>query len=137
MPRTTAELIEGILEVDETIGSLDPFIAVANELVTEVCAAAEVTPAYSESRLTLIETWLGAHFYCQRDPRFASEKAGPVSANYQYKLGLNLANTHYGQMAMSLDTFGGLAQLSKNVEEGKKKFTAGITFIGGSCGCSE
>lgn len=125
MPRTTMELVEEIIEVDETITSLDPFILMASELVTEVCVPA----GYGDERLELIERWLAAHFYCSRDPRLSYEVAGAVAGTYQYKNGLFLANTSYGQMALALDTKGGLALLSKNMEEGRKKTTVGITHL--------
>lgn len=126
MPRTTSELVGSIIEVDDTVGSLDPFIAMANELVTEVCVPSE----YSDTRLELIERWLAAHFYCSRDPRVSYEVLGPLATTYQYKLGLFFANTSYGQMALTLDTKGGLAKLSKSMEEGKKITIAGISFLG-------
>lgn len=129
MARTTTEQVEEIIEVDDTITSLAPFIAMANELVTEVCAPL----GYSDERLELIERWLSAHFYCSRDPRISYEVAGPTAATYQYKVGLFLANTSYGQMALSMDTRGGLAKLSKQMEEGKGKVTASISWLGSNC----
>lgn len=129
MPRTTTEQVEEIIEVDETITSLDPFILMASELVTEVC----VPFSYSDERLELIERWLAAHFYCSRDPRISYEVAGAVAGTYQYKIGLFLANSSYGQMALTLDTQGGLARLSKNMEEGRKKTTAGIIHLAETC----
>jgi hypothetical protein len=123
--RTTAALVKGIIEVDEdSIPDLDPFILTANELVTECCGSA----GYTATRLELIERWLAAHFVAIRDPRLASEQAG-VSARYQHKVGLILQVTTYGQQAMTLDTAGGLAALSKRAEEGKTK-SVGITWLG-------
>lgn len=118
MPRTTAESVAFIIELDEDI-DLTSFILTANELVTEVC----VPLGYSDTRLELIERWLSAHFYAIRDMRVSQEQAGPVSASYQHKVGLMLANTMYGQQAMLLDTQGGLASLSKSLEMGRKKPT--------------
>lgn len=123
--RTTAALVKGIIEVDEdTIPDLDPFILTANELVTECCGSA----GYTATRLELIERWLASHFYAIRDPRLAAETAG-VSARYQHKVGLIFSVTTYGQQAMTLDTAGGLAALSKRTEEGKAK-SVGITWLG-------
>jgi hypothetical protein len=113
MPRTSAALVAGIIEVDPSI-DLTPFIVAANELVTEVCGAS----GYTEERLELIERWLAAHFYAQRDARAQSEKAGSVGADYQSKVDLYLANTHYGQQAMLLDTKGGLASLNRQAALG-------------------
>lgn len=117
MARTTAVLVRGIIETDDTsIPDLDPFIEVANELVTELCTDS----SYSTTRLELIERWLSAHFYAIRDPRPSSEKAGPVSVNYQYKVDLNLYVTTYGQQAAILDTAGNLAALNKRMKDGTK-----------------
>lgn len=104
--RTTAVLVAGIIEVDASI-DLIPFITAANALVTEVCTTLD------ETRLELVERWLSAHFYTNRDPRITAERAGPVSANYQSAVALNLATSHYGQTAMLLDTSGALALLNK------------------------
>jgi len=120
MARTTAAEVAGVVEVDSSI-SLTPFITIANELVTELCTDSD----YSTARLVLIETWLAAHFYQMRDQAVASEKAGSVSVNYQYRIGLQLAQTKHGQTVMMLDTAGNLAALSKRIEDGEQ---AGVTF---------
>ena len=123
MPRTTSTLVEAIIEVDSSIG-LDPFIAAANALVTEIAEES----GHDEERLTLIETWLAAHFYTVRDPRPTSEKAGPVSISYQSSVSLRLNTSHYGQMAMVLDTSGLLtASQSSNTR------VASLTWAGKSC----
>jgi len=122
MARTTSEAVADIIEVDVTI-NLDPFISVANELVTEICSDA----GYSAERLELIERWLSAHFYTNRDPRAEQERAGPVSAKYQSKVDLNLSTSHYGQTAMMLDTAGGLAALSNS--KGTRR-TASVVWLG-------
>lgn len=124
MVRTTDALVKGIIEVDDDI-SLTPFIDIANELVTECCIAGE----HSDSRLKLIETWLAAHCYTVRDMRAESEKAGPVSEKKQSKVDLGFDTSHYGQMAMRLDTEGGLAALNKKSKEGGG-VTVGVTWLG-------
>lgn len=108
MSRSTSELVGKIIEVDTKI-DVDPFIVAASSLVDQV----EAATTFSEEKLQLIETWLSAHFYCMRDPRAVSEKAGPVGQTYQSKVDLNLATSHYGQMAMVLDTSGTLRALSR------------------------
>lgn len=112
--RTTDAEVEAIVEVEDDI-ALIPFIAAANQLVTELCVDSD----YSDARLTMIETWMSAHFYKIRDQAVADEKAGDVGVSYQYKIDLVLFETTYGQMAMALDTAGNLAQLSKRIEEGE------------------
>ena len=121
MARTTSALVKGIIETDDTsIPDLTPFIDVANELVTECCE-----DDYTSSRLTLIETWLAAHFYTVRDMRAEAEKAGPVSEKFQSKVDLGFDTSHYGQMAMRLDWQGGLAALNEKIKKGHKKLIIG------------
>jgi len=129
MTRTNAVNVALVIEVDTNI-ALDVFIDTANELVTEMCTG-DNGPAvdYTATRLELIERWLAAHFYAIRDTRPSSEKAGPVGVAYQHKVDLNLANTMYGQQAMTLDTNGGLATLNKQTEEGTQR-TVGFTWLG-------
>lgn len=124
--RTNATAVQKIIEVDSAInaGDLSPFIESANALVTEVC----VPLGYDDTRLELIERWLSAHFYAVRDPRLASEKAGPVSASYQHELGLMFKSTMYGQQAMLFDSKGGLARLQKQTEMGA--VPRGIAYLG-------
>lgn len=131
--RTTPEAIEGIIEVDEAI-LLDPFIESASALVDEVCAPAlkpdGVTLRYDATRLELIERYLAAHFYAVRDARKVSAQAKGVGASYEGRTGLMLLWSRYGQHAMLLDTNGGLAKLSKDMEKGAVMPTAGVTWIG-------
>lgn len=126
MARTTKAQIEAIIEVDATVvpddAAMEPFILVANELVTERCtgAAGPSTP-YTDARLEMIERWLAAHFYTNRDPRVTDERAGGVSATYQSSVGLGFDTSHYGQMAMRLDTNGGLAKLNEDTKKGRPR----------------
>lgn len=115
MSRTTAALVRGIVRTDDVnIPDLEPFIMVANELVTEICEPS----GYDDTRLELIERWLAAHFYSIRDKVTAHEQIGAVQESYQHKVGLNLYVTIYGQNAALLDTKGGLAALNKQTETG-------------------
>ncbi len=126
MPRTTDELVGGIIEVDSSI-DLTPFILPANELVTEFCGEA----GYTDGRLELIERYLAAHFYTLRDPRTTDEKAGDIAATYQSKVDLFLSTSHYGQHAMLLDTAGGLAELNKQQAlPARIKRTASMYWLG-------
>lgn len=124
--RTTPEQVAEIIELNDPSDNLQPFIEVSNELVTEVCSG----QGYTESRMELIERWLSGHFYAVRNPRPSSEKAGTVGESFQYKVGLNLAVTTYGQQAMILDTKGGLAALSKSAELGRNR-KVGVQWLGG------
>ena len=133
MPRTTAAQVKAIIETDSSIivvdADLDPFILVANELVTELCTGtAGPTTAYTSTRLELIERWLAAHFYCVRDPRTTNESAG-VSVGYESKVDLGLALSRYGQQAKLLDTHGGLATLDEQTKKGTTR-TGSVSWRG-------
>lgn len=125
MPRTTADLVKEVIEVDEELGSLTPFIRVANQLVTELCGAA----GYDDQRLTDIETWLSAHFWTAIDPRVATQFADGVGQTVIYKAGFGLDSSIYGQMVKRLDTKGALGQLDAYANEGKKPFKASISHL--------
>ena len=127
MARTTENAVRGIIDVSPDVSDLTAFITPANELVTECCVDDDAT--LSDIRLELIERYLAAHFYTVYDPRYESEKAGSVSAKYQSKVDLGLSTSHYGQMAMTLDTTGGLAALNEKTKRGTP-LTAGITWLG-------
>jgi hypothetical protein len=124
VPRTTDAAVQGIIDHDTTI-PLTPFIEAANALVTEKCTDS----GYDATRLELIERWLSAHFYAIRDPRVALESVKGVMQQFSRKIGFNLQLTHYGQMAMVMDTDGNLASLSKSLEKGGKG-TASIGWLG-------
>lgn len=124
--------VEGIIDFNPSIASLQPFIDAAHELVVEICQNAPLVgtqTAYSTERLKQIETWLAAHFLAVRDPRYISESVGPASASTGQQMGLNLGLTPYGQQAMLLDTKGGLAWLDKHISQGKRA-RVGIVYLG-------
>jgi hypothetical protein len=124
--RTTEVAVQGIVEHDATI-TLTPFIEVASSIVDDVCAD---DSDYDATKLELIERWLSAHFYHIRDKAVASEKAGSVAQNFQYKLGLMFASTMYGQMAMTVDHKGHLAALSKRAEKGSRASASAFIHLG-------
>lgn len=126
MARTTSELVEGIIEVEASI-ILTPFIAAANTLVTKCCT--DLDEDYTAAQLIQIETWLAAHFYTVREGRTIREKAGSVSEEKQSKVDLGFSTSHYGQMAMTLDYFGGLAALNETIKNGTSN-TVGVTWLG-------
>jgi len=112
--RTTVDAVEAIIDIDSGIG-LAPFIEVANDLVTEKCSTVST---YSAAKLELIERWLAAHFYHIRDTRTRSKVVGDGEAIYKSKVDLGFNLTHYGQMAMRLDTNGELARLDNSMKGG-------------------
>lgn len=122
----TSEDVEAIIEVDANI-SLTPFIETAELMVTTHCE--EKNSAYTDAELNQIAKYLAAHLYTLRDPRPTQEAAGKVSAWYQSKVALGLSTSHYGQMAMRLDWYGGLAALDHMMLKGGKR-TVGVTWLG-------
>jgi hypothetical protein len=149
--RTTPELVGGIISIDPNI-DVTPFIETANSLVTEYCTSpsnlpprvaesrsvSPYMPNYDDSRLELIERYLSAHIYSLRDPLVISEGIGGANSNYGIKTGFNFQATMYGQMAMMLDTAGGLAGLSKRTADGHRKRNIGVLHMGksSSAGCA-
>lgn len=125
--RTTYTAVGKIIEIDSSFDSdaFEPFIETANALVTECCS----TDDYDAARLELIERYLAAHFYTLRDPRAETEKAGSVSVKYQSKVELGFDTSHYGQMAMRLDTAGGLAKINAQAK-GSGVPTVSLTHMG-------
>jgi len=126
MARTTDDLVEGIIEVDSDI-SLTPFIAAANSIVTQCCT--DLDTDYTDEDLQQIETWLAAHFYTVREGRVTEERVGPVSERKQSKVDLGFNTSHYGQMAMRLDFYGGLSALNNKILKGSYK-TPSVSWLG-------
>jgi hypothetical protein len=126
MARTTAEAVGLIIEVDANI-SLDPFIEIANALVTQCCT--DTGTDYTDVTLELIERWLSAHCYTIREGRSFREKAGSVSEEKQSKVDLGFDTSHYGQTAMRIDYQGGLATLNEQMKKGQVS-TFKATWLG-------
>lgn len=129
--RTTSDKVAAIIEWDADI-PLDPFISVASTLVDRVERAAnslnlllddpDTGGKSREDKLTEIETFLAAHFYTLRDPRPASESAGPVSTSYQSAvMARPLSTSHYGMAAMALDETGTLTAIDAGKPGGPRK----------------
>ena len=125
--RTTETDVEDIIEVDEAI-DLTPFIEVASALVDTHCEAKNA--AYTDDELELIERWLSAHFYAIRDPRALVEDLGRISTTIESKVHLGLNVTRYGQMAMIIDWYGGLAALNETMIKGGGNRNVAITWLG-------
>jgi len=130
MGRTTSDNVEAIIDITSGI-SLTPFIEVANSLVTELCAGQNDSGGteYTAARLELIERWLAAHFYHIRDTRPSRESVDETEAVYKSKIDFGFKLTHYGQMALRLDTGGYLAALDEGVENSGPT-TVGINWLG-------
>lgn len=117
MARTTAAQVEAIIDWNAAI-DVAPFIEIANNLVTRMCAGSIF--GYDNSTLELIERWLAAHYYTIRDKdvRANSEGAGDANQNMGDVRGKGLESTPYGQQVMVFDSQGALAALNKRMTEG-------------------
>jgi len=121
----TEAQVKAIISVD-TVGwpDITPFISAADDLVVELCSDS----GYDDAKMTLISTWLSAHFYTVADPRTTDEKAGSVGESFQSSVDLGFDTSHYGQMAMRIDTAGNLAALNEKIKSGKGK--SGLLWLG-------
>lgn len=119
MPYTDDTMVRSVIELEDDFVTTIHILS-ANELVVEKCVPA----GYSDARLQIIETWLAAHFCAVHQQVSASEGAGSVNQSFQYRLGLNLAVTMWGQQALAFDTAGGLASLNITTEKGGRKTLA-------------
>jgi len=122
MARTTDTAVRKIIEIDADLDT-KPFIEAASAMVTEHCSTLTATTA------ELVERWLSAHFICITDPRATKDVAKGVGASYQSKVDLGLNVSHYGQMALSLDSSGGLSSWNSTVVKGTRK-TASLSWLG-------
>jgi len=118
--RVTADEVKELIDVDDSVTNLYPFIEAANRTINNICTSTNLTAADKKE----IERWLSAHFTAIRDPLRANEKAGPVSESFQYKLGLGLRVTTYGQQAILLDHSGALGRWA----DGKKTLASMYTL---------
>ena len=111
---TEEELREICIELEEDVSG-ESFIRNAHIIIYDTYSGSSTL---SPERLRLVELYLAAHFVVVTFPATAFEGAGKVQESVQYKLGLGLQNTRYGQQA---------AILSGNTLMGSR---AGITWLG-------
>lgn len=135
MARVTPAEVKGIITTIVTM-DLTPFIDAADYLVTKCCAgvllADGVTFYYDAPTLKLICLWLSAHAYTIFDPRSASEKVSVITQRLQGKIDLGLDSSLYGQMAMRLDTNGGLAAMNNAMKKQEIQLPGRGTIQGGA-----
>ena len=127
MARVTDTEVKAIAS-DDIPATLDTttFIEIATLDVDELLDGKDM----SATRLKHIELYLSAHYAIIKTKFVKSEKAGSVSQSFQEKNELGLSLTHYGQMAMTLDTSGTLSKRNKATFENGASATAGLTNIG-------
>ena len=114
MGRVTATEVKGIITTTLEDTAVDVYIVSANVYVTARLGSSSLIDAV----LKEIERWMTAHMIASTKTRQEIEaKAGSAEIKYSdtYTAGLN--STNFGQMCISLDTTGLLAQ------EGRKKIS--------------
>jgi hypothetical protein len=93
-----AELKSICSELDSTaVTTL--FISSAHSIIWEYFGTSR---KYTAARLKLIELYLAAHFAAITNPVSSFEGVGKVQQSVQYKVGLGLQFTKYGQQAQML-----------------------------------
>ncbi len=122
--RTTEAAVRKIIDVDNSITDLDPFLRAAHILVEDQCEG------IVEEVAVEVETWLAAHFVTIRDMRSAKESVSSLSQAFQYKIDLGLSCSMYGQTAMNLDLTGGLARWNIQTIKGKAGAARKISWLG-------
>jgi hypothetical protein len=108
-PLVTDTEVLAIMDIDAFVKPADPFILAAATIRQD-----ELDPlgTISDDMLKEIERWLSAHFYTVAFTRTDKEKIDDEEVTARSKIGMNLSLTHYGQMAMTLDTSGTLKELN-------------------------
>jgi hypothetical protein len=108
--------VQRILDYDrDLIPDVQPFIDDAVVFLTAVIGAGIVTDAVFDT----VTNYMAAHLISISDPRVHTEQVKSLLVTYQQKLDKGLGITHFGTMAMMLDTSGKLAAWNQRVIEGK------------------
>lgn len=131
---TDVDEIKGVVEVDEETyddDKLEAFIEASSYLIQDIVKPAYDPPA-SSGKLKAIHTYLAAHLYSVSDPREISAWVGTVRVFYEYKVGLHLNLTRFGQQAQLMDTSGALAAFNNRLMKANSGPLAGegvsVTF---------
>lgn len=110
MARINGGEVKEIFDTDLTPAELNPFVITAGVVVDTHLAS----KGLSADILVEIEKYLAAHFATLLDPRAKTEKVGnEYSVTYQGETGMRFEATHYGQMALVLDSSNTLASLGQ------------------------
>ena len=107
--RTTAAAVTLLLRKTPA-KDLASFIETASSVVDDLAAIATTLTA---AKLEQIERYLTAHVYEISVPDVNSESVKGVSRKFRGKTDLGLNLTHFGQMAMIIDTTGTLRKMSR------------------------
>lgn len=109
------------------IPEVQPFIDDAVIMLTNIIGTALDTATFD-----LVTRYMAAHLIAISDPRVNMEKVKSLQVRYDTKLDKGLGITHFGTMAMMLDSSGKLSQWNTQVVSGeglKQFFWAGETIV--------
>jgi hypothetical protein len=127
--RTDQSRVREVLEeADETI-PVEPFIRAANAVINSLISRCAAMAASSADELAVVETWLAAHYYAQRDPAYASKTTGGASGTFQGQTAMYFEASKYGQRAMELDGSGCLSKRQWELKTGNT-MKASLTWGG-------
>ncbi|MFW5701286.1 MAG: hypothetical protein ACOCWM_06305 [Cyclobacteriaceae bacterium] len=107
--RVTVSEIKEIYPTSLEDDVIEPYIDIANDLVTE-----KLTGMHGDERLAIIEKFLTAHLIVTtRDRQATWQELGDARVRYTDVFGEGLKSTTFGQTALLLDTNGILASSGK------------------------
>ena len=111
--RVTADEVREIKDdISASNAIIDTFIVEASAIIDSVFSN---DSTISDTLKKGLERWLTAHMLSMSISRTTSdEKLGEATVKYTGKWGLNLQATPYGQMVLTLDITGKMANLGKS-----------------------
>jgi hypothetical protein len=127
MAVTEDQVTRIILFDTSRIPEVQPFIDDAVIMLTNIIGTALDTATFD-----LVTRYMAAHLIAISDPRVNMEKVKSLQVRYDTKLDKGLGITHFGTMAMMLDSSGKLSQWNTQVVSGeglKQFFWAGETVV--------
>ncbi len=108
--RVTEEEVLLIMDSALTEEAVESYVISANVFITNTLGSAGL----SEALLKEIERWTAAHMIAlSKERQSKEESAGTAAIKYAGQWGKGMEQTSYGQMAITLDSTGTLANLAK------------------------
>lgn len=126
--RTNAGKVGEVIDVDPDV-ELRIHIESANSIIEYLYANCAAFRGMTEAAITIVETWLAAHYYAQKDPAYSSKSTGGASGSFQGQVAMYFESTWYGQKAMELDHSGCLAARQQVLKTGNRQ-SASLSWLG-------
>ena len=130
---TKASEVRALLADQSDSIPVEPFIRSAHSKLMWLYAHCTGMSSMTDDDLTIVEAWLAAHYYAQKDPQYLSKSTGGASGSFQGQVGKYFESTWYGQRAIELDHSGCLARLQSEListSQGGGKRVASIHWAG-------